>query len=53
MIHGFITRLSKWMLHTNDICLRAYEQPKIVCAFLRYLYGFLKNVPIVCRVCSV
>lgn len=53
MMHDFITRLPKWMLHINDIFLGAYEHPKIACAFLCSLYGFLKNVPIVCRARSV
>lgn len=53
MMHDYIARLPKWMLHINDICLRTFEHPKIVCTFMCYLYGFLKNVPIVCCVCSV
>lgn len=44
-MHDFITRLPKWMLHINDICLRAYEHPKIACAFLCYSYGFSEECP--------
>lgn len=47
-MHNFITRLPKWMLHTYDICLGAYEHPKIAHVSALFV-RFPEERPCVCR----